>query len=240
MTRAVTFDFWNTLMWEAPGSLREHRLRYWSRALAHVDAGDLAAAHDAAHVRYHACWSSGEQFLVQDAARLMRSLLGGDEGVGEDVLLEGFDEGGRAAAVTPCDGVRECLATLKDAGLAIGIVCDIGLTPSYVVRELLVRHDMAHFFDDAAFSDEVGFYKPAPEIFEHALAGLGGVVPADAAHVGDRQRTDVGGALAAGMRAIRYSAILDEDDPELPQADAVTADLTQIPALLGVAGATVR
>ena len=88
---------------------------------------------------------------------------------------------------------------------------------------------MLRFFDDMAFSDEVGFYKPAPEIFEHALAGLGDVAPADAAHVGDRQRTDVGGALAAGMRAIRYSAILDEDDPALPQAHAVTVDLTAGP-----------
>lgn len=233
MTRAVTFDFWNTLMWEAPGQLREHRLRHWSRALPHVDAANLAAAHDAAHARYHTCWSVNEQFLVQDAARLIRARLGGD--VGEDVLLEGFDEGGRNAAVTPCDGVRECLATLKDAGVAIGIICDIGLTPSYVVRELLARHDMARFFHDTAFSDEVGFYKPAPEIFAYALAGLGDVAPADAAHVGDRQRTDVGGALAAGMRAIRYSAILDEDDPALPQAHAVTDDLRQVPALLGVA-----
>ncbi len=232
MTRAVTFDFWNTLMWEAPGSLREHRLRHWARALPHVEAAALAAAHDAAHARYHDCWSANEQFLVQDAAALIRSRLGDD--VPEDVLLEGFDEGGRHAAVTPCDGVRECLATLKDAGTAIGIICDIGLTPSSVVRELLTRHDMLGYFDDMAFSDEVGFYKPAPEIFEHALAGLGGPAPADAAHVGDRQRTDVGGALAAGMRAIRYSAILDEDDPSLPQADAVTVDLTQVPALLGV------
>ena len=238
MTRAVTFDFWNTLMWEPPGQLREHRLRYWGRALPRLDGAALAAAHDAAHARYHASWSANEQFLVGDAAALMRSMLGDD--VPEDVLLEGFDEGGRQAAVAPCDGVHECLATLKDASVAIGIICDIGLTPSTVVRELLARHDLLGFFDDTAFSDEVGFYKPAPEIFAHALAGLGSVAPADAAHVGDRQRTDVGGALAAGMRAIRYSAILDEDDPELPQAHAVTDDLTQIPALLGVAGASVR
>lgn len=238
MTRAVTFDFWNTLMWEPPGQLREHRLRFWARELPHVDAAALAGAHDAAHARYVACWSANEQFLVEDAATLMRSLLGDD--LPAAVLLDGFDEGGRQAPIAPCKGVRDCLATLKDAGVAIGIICDIGLTPSYVVRELLARHDLLGFFEGTAFSDEVGCYKPDPAIFAHALAGLGDVAPADAAHVGDRQRTDVGGALDAGMRAIRYSAILDEYDPLLPQAHAVTDDLTQVPALLGVARVTTR
>jgi putative hydrolase of the HAD superfamily len=152
----------------------------------------------------------------------------------DETLVAGFDEGGRTAAIHPCEGVEQCLATLSGAGVRLGIICDIGLTPSLVVRELLERHDLLRHFDDTAFSDEVGYYKPAREIFEHALAGLGGVAPHDAAHVGDRQRTDIGGGQSMGMTAIRYNAIYDEDDPDAPQADFVTADLTEVPALLGV------
>ena len=44
------------------------------------------------------------------------------------------------------------------------------------------------------FSDEVGpLQAQRREIFEHALESVGGVEPGQAAHVGDRLRTDVGG-----------------------------------------------
>ena len=54
-------------------------------------------------------------------------------------------------------------------------------------------------------------YKPAPEIFEHALAGLGGVDPAEAAHVGDLRRTDIAGARAMGILALRYRGVNDDE-----------------------------
>jgi FMN phosphatase YigB (HAD superfamily) len=235
MTRAVTFDFWNTLMWEEPGALRAARLRYWASALPDVDARALAGAHDEAHAQYFAAWTAGRQFLVADAVALMSDRLGDAlPAGGADVLVEGFDAGGRTGAIHACDGVDACLATLRGAGVRLGIICDIGLTPSPVVRELLERHDLLRHFDDTAFSDEVGHYKPSHEIFAHALARLGDPDPRDAAHVGDRQRTDIGGAQAMGMTAIRYNAIYDEDDADAPQADFVTADLTEVPALLGV------
>src|SRR4030095_9017761 len=49
-------------------------------------------------------------------------------------------------------------------------------------------------------SDEVGWRKPAPVIFEHALERLG-VKPAEALFVGDRMDLDVAGAQAVGMQA---------------------------------------
>ena len=241
MTRAVTFDFWNTLMWEEPGSLKEQRLAVWAAGLsergARADATQLERAHDAAHESYVDAWTAGRQFRVEDAVELMLPRLGGERAAEwRDVLVEGFSEGGRRAAVHPCDGVGECLQALAAAGVRIGVVCDIGLTPSPVVRELLARHDLLGFFDGMSFSDEVGHYKPAPAIFEHALAGLGGVEPRHAAHIGDRSRTDVGGATAMGMTAIRYNAVYEDAAIGAPEADFVTADLTELPSLLGVAG----
>jgi FMN phosphatase YigB (HAD superfamily) len=168
---AVTFDFWNTLMWEEPGSLREKRLEAWSEALATgVESERLERAHDAAHQEYVDSWTSGRQFRVEEAVEHMLELL--DGGLGDDAaatLVEGFSEGGRRAAVHPSDGVHDCLETLRRGDVRIGIVCDIGLTPSTVVRELLERHDLLGYFDGMSFSDEVGHYKPHRAIFEHAL-----------------------------------------------------------------------
>jgi putative hydrolase of the HAD superfamily len=235
--QAVTFDFWNTLMWEEPGSLRERRLEVWTETLpplgVDVDRERLEGAHDAAHEEYVGQWTAGRQFRVEEAVAHMLPLLdGGLSPAAETALVEGFREGGRRAAVHPSDGVRECLETLKAYGMQLGIICDIGLTPSAVVRELLARHDLLELFDGTSFSDEVGHYKPDPAIFEHALASVGGAEPAQSAHVGDRLRTDVGGALAFGMTAVRYNGVFEDDAPGAPEADIVIAHLAELPALL--------
>jgi FMN phosphatase YigB (HAD superfamily) len=234
VVQAVTFDFWNTLMWEEPGSLKEKRLEFWAETLPVLDAAELEQAHDAAHEEYVRSWTAGRQFRVEDAVeRIVRRF----DGIGpedEEALVEGFAEGGRRAAVHPSDGVRECLEALAGDGTRIGIICDIGLTPSPVVAELLERAGLLHFFDGMSFSDEVGHYKPDAAIFEHALGTLGGVAPERAAHVGDRTRTDVAGALAMGMTAVRYNAVY-EDELQEPEADIVLDRLADLPARLGAA-----
>lgn len=233
---AVTFDFWNTLMWEEPGSLKAKRLETWAEALGRkIPFEQLERVHDAAHQEYVNSWTEGRQFRVDDAVQHMIDRLdGGLEPDAASTLVEGFSEGGRRAAVHPSDGVRDCLEELTGAGVRIGIICDIGLTPSQVVRELLDRHGLLGYFDGMSFSDEVGHYKPDRAIFEHALAGLGGVPPESAAHVGDRRRTDVAGALAMAMTAVRYNGVYEDEAPEAPEAEIVLGDLAELPQRLGV------
>jgi FMN phosphatase YigB (HAD superfamily) len=240
MVEAVTFDFWNTLVWEEPGSLRKERLEAWADALADLgirfDRAQLESAHDAAHAGYVASWTAGHQFRAEDAVKQMVEHLDCKLGVkGEQALLDGFDEAGRRAAVHVSHGVRDCLQALKRAGLRIGIVCDIGLTPSPVLCELLDRHGLRGYLDAMTFSDEVGHYKPARAIFEHALAALGSVPPERAAHVGDRRRTDVGGAIEMGMISVRYNGVYEDEAIHAPEADIVLADIADLPLLLGVA-----
>ncbi len=102
---------------------------------------------------------------------------------------------------------------------------------------------MLDLFDHWSFSDDVGYYKPAPEIFEHALAGLGGPAPAQVAHVGDLRRTDVGGAQAMGMIAVRYRGVFDDSDPTTdprdkapppPEGDLVIDDHAELIDALGL------
>lgn len=236
MLKAVTFDFWNTLMWEDPGSLKRNRLEYWERSFAEagisVEPPDLVKAHDTAHATYVARWEANRQFRVGEATALMlEQLPRGLPPSAEGILLEGFDEGGRGAGIEESQGAGDCLCTLKAAGVRIGLISDIGLTPSPVVRELLEREGLLDYFDDMAFSDEIGYYKPDERIFQRALEGLGGPDPAEAAHVGDRLRTDVAGAHAAGMKAVRYNAIFEDTAP-VPEADLVTDDLAGLAARL--------
>jgi FMN phosphatase YigB (HAD superfamily) len=232
MIEAVTFDFWNTLMFEAPaGTLRQHRLAYWREHMPEADTEALAVAHDAAHQEHLNSWVNGEQYVIEDATARMRKLLRAP-GASEVVLLGGFIEGSREANVLACAGAEDCMRELKAAGLAIGIVCDVGLTPSSVLTEMLGAVDLLRYVDVPLFSDQLGIYKPDARIFEAALNRLG-VASHAAVHIGDRRRTDVAGAHAAGLKAVRYRAVYDDDNNvQLPEADVVIDRLVDLPSVL--------
>jgi putative hydrolase of the HAD superfamily len=131
-----------------------------------------------------------------------------------------------------CPGVADVLTELSDGGLRVGIICDVGFTPSPILRDWLDGHGVLKFFTGWSFSDEVGWFKPAPEIFAHALAYLD--VPAErVAHVGDLRRTDVAGARSAGLISVRYRGAYD-DASELAEADIVIDHHDDLIASLGV------
>lgn len=137
--------------------------------------------------------------------------------------------------LTPVAGVEEAVRRLHARGLRLGVVCDSGMMVGRVLRGQLERTGLSAFFvpEAVTFSDEVGVTKPRPEIFRRALEALG-VEPAAAAHVGDLRFTDMAGALALGMRAVRMRGF--NDDPgEGPEGDAVIDDYADLERALGLA-----
>lgn len=236
---AVTFDFWNTLVYELRGELRSRRLESWSGLLEEAGFGlervQLEAVYDGAWEKYLSSWQANEQFLAAQAAEHIIENLGFS--VPDDVrteLIEAFGRAGAEVELHLADGVLDCLQTLKAAGLKLGIICDVGFTPSSTLRDHLIRHGVLPLFDHWSFSDEVGAYKPSPVIFEHALEGLGSPAPARVAHVGDIRRTDVAGALAMGMVAVRYTGIEDDHTQPEPEGHHVVDHFDKLASALGV------
>ena len=86
----------------------------------------------------------------------------------------------------------------------MGIISDTGVTPGSIIRDHLEDQALLHYFTSTVFSDEVGYCKPDPKVFEKALNELE-ASPEEAAHVGDLLRTDVAGAKAIGMNAVWVS-----------------------------------
>lgn len=105
-------------------------------------------------------------------------------------LLPGAGEGIRALAS------RYKLAIVSDTGFASGRAQD----------RLLEQDGLLEHFTATIYSMDVGHSKPRPEPFQKALEALG-ADPHEAIHVGDIERTDIAGALAVGMRAIRIDVI---------------------------------
>jgi len=72
--------------------------------------------------------------------------------------------------------------------------------------------------------------KPDPKPFEEALR-LAGVAPEHAVHIGDHQSDDIGGAKAAGLRAIWFNPQGRIWEGETA-ADGEVHSLAELPALL--------
>ncbi|MEJ5255093.1 MAG: HAD family hydrolase [Acidimicrobiales bacterium] len=239
---AVTFDFWDTLVVAQTEKTRASRRAAMLDVLAehgHDDIPEamLDAVFDDTVRAFNDAWASNRQFTARDGAEHVVARLGRDlSPATRAALIEAFMAAGDRVDVELAPNVASTLAALDNAGIRIGIICDVGMTPSTVLRSYLERHGVLHHFDHWSFSDEVGVYKPDRAIFRHALDGLGGVEPIRAVHVGDLRRTDVRGAKGIGMTALRYRGVRDDlGEGEQPiEGDHVLDDHADLLALLGL------
>lgn len=248
MIRTVTFDCWGTLIDDR--RMEDHaRARIDAlRGAAGIDEDAARELIDAAWRVHHDAWVRGEQFGSVGMAGICATELGLDDGARSE-LCRAFEDASRFGEVRPLPGAVDSLRTLKGAGLRTALVCDTGFTPGRIVRDFLAEAGLVEHLDFLAFSDEVGFPKPNPEIFLAALDAVGGS-PEEAAHVGDLIRTDVAGARRLGMRAVRITGANDdaltnyswggarpEGSPELLDAHEVVASHAELPEALRRLGA---
>ncbi|WP_329280626.1 HAD family hydrolase [Streptomyces sp. NBC_01451] len=95
-------------------------------------------------------------------------------------------------AWTPYADAVEVLGVLRERGISVGVVSNIGWDLRPVFRE----HGLDPYVDAYVLSYEHGVQKPDPRLFTVACDALG-VVPDDVLMVGDDRRAD-GGAAALG------------------------------------------
>lgn len=93
--------------------------------------------------------------------------------------------------------VIPALRAMRADGLRLAVVSNWG----WAAPELLQTLELAQHFEVLSISARVGYQKPHPAIFEHALALLG-VTPDEAVHVGDDPTADVLGARRAGIEPV--------------------------------------
>jgi len=242
--RAVTFDFWHTLVAEHPGTMRAMQLDRWERLLARAgharERRELETAFAKNWQRFEEhWWANTGQYTPTDSVRCITNELSVDPS--EELraeLIDSYRVVGETAELAVAPGLETCLHALRAAGVRMGIVCDVGLTSSSTLRARLDRLGVLDAFDAWSFSDETGVFKPAPEAFRAALDPLG-VDPRDAAHIGDNERTDIAGANALGMVSVRYQGLLRVtgllDGLRFDGlADHVIDDIAALPEVLGI------
>lgn len=94
-------------------------------------------------------------------------------------------------------GIPEALSRLVEAGFRLVAVSNSDGTVESGLRD----RDLRRFFGPVVDSARVGYEKPDPRIFEHALR-VSGADPATTLHVGDLYDADVRGARAAGIHPV--------------------------------------
>src|SRR5207248_9879914 len=107
--------------------------------------------------------------------------------------------------------VQRAVQATREAGYKLGVICNTGMAGGGTLRQVLSRHGLLDCFDVTVFSNEFGFSKPHPEIFEHTLEALGDIDPNEALHVGDLEELDVEGARRAGLYSALYAPDVDGD-----------------------------
>ena len=100
------------------------------------------------------------------------------------------------------DDALPVIRELRRMGFKTGIVSNTSWgSPAALWREEIERLDLAPNMDTVVFCRDVGWRKPARQIFELALKQIR-IEPQDCLFVGDHPEWDVAGAEAVGMQAI--------------------------------------
>lgn len=155
-------------------------------------------------------------------------MLAYDEAPGSgDALSAAYLAGFVVAAGLPAELAAGFVAAIREAGWQPAIRSSLDVLPALAARARLavvsnsdgtVERRLAAAgvlqvgpgrgvrVEAVVDSGAVGVEKPDPRIFTPALAACG-VEPAAAVHVGDSRRTDVAGALAAGIRPLHLDPL---------------------------------
>jgi len=229
--RAVFFDVGNTLLYAEPSVSEVCR-----QVLA--EAGHVRDLHvidsfmplvDAYYEeRYEeddAFWTDEERtssVWVGMYSMLCRRLGIEDEAV--DLARRVYDEFGRPDRWAAYDDVRPAFDRLASRGLRIGIISNWDSRLVGLLRGL----GFGDVLDDIVSSADVGVHKPDPRIFQLACERIG-VLPEEAAHVGDHHYADILGASSVGMRAV----LIDRHGVADP-ADNPIRTLDELEAVLGL------
>ena len=227
--KAVTFDFWSTLV---DGNITPERT---AARLARLHAAIVGAGHACTAEELKAGFQRAFERITAEARDSLRdigppgrwSVLAAELGIPEgliayEVVEHAYEDITLEPLPDPMPHVHVAVEAMKAAGYHLAVICNTGMAGGRVLREVLRRHGLFDFFEVTVFSNEFGVAKPHPSIFEHTLAALGGIAPAQALHVGDLEELDVEGARRAGIHSARY--VPDAQEPVQTDADFVVTD----------------
>lgn len=215
MLRAVTLDFWDTLYTGAVMpervALRQTALRRLLDAVGATATDDeLGAAYRSSGAEAERWWREEQRgYTSAERIRWMLERLHVDRPEDCEHIARACDAVDAALVQHPAPllpGASDALAVLASR-FPLAIISDTGFASGAAQDRLLERDGIRSLFAATVYSVDIGYAKPRLEPFRAALDALRIDRPDEVLHVGDIERTDVRGALGAGMRAVRLDVV---------------------------------
>lgn len=208
----VTFDLWNTLIAHDEfydDNIRRFRIDGIADALVQkglpITKADVERAYLLSDGRLAERWSTDRDMDVEEQLSLFLCCMGVEP---SEELIKAIDSPYTDAVlkVKPflVEGAREAILDMKERGCQVALISNTGRTPGKSMRKVMEGFDLLDLFDEVTFSNEVGYLKPHPKIFEDTLSLLS-ARPERAVHIGDHAVLDVLGAKKAGMRSVHVT-----------------------------------
>jgi putative hydrolase of the HAD superfamily len=229
---AVIFDFYGTLARWAGG----HDANYAAVLGAHGYVLDPAVLDDYFR-RYdgveHAEHSVSEEAYEAWVRSRLYDLTGacGVDPAHEGVVIDAMRAADGGAMVAYPEAAAT-LASLRDAGLAVGVCSNWG----WELNAFLDEVGLLHLVDAGITSARAGARKPHPDIYARSTESLD-VDPRDVLFVGDSWEPDVRGPRRLGMTAVhvwREDERAGQSAPPLEPGDHRVGELTGVLGILGV------
>ena len=247
MIKSVAFDLWETLITNTPeASEAQKNLRIERMERILRDRGYRGAAEKIEHAHresWHRCqelyWSSDRDIDTRvQVEHFLEALHVSPKDLPMDALEDAYARVAIDVLPDLVPGAADVIRDLKKSGYSIGLISNTGRTPGYALREILDALQLSRFIDAMVFSNEHGFCKPVPSIFETLRAALGSSFN-EMVFIGDNPYVDVYGAQRCGMKAVHFTppkrglAIAPPVEHELEIVpDATINDLRALPALV--------
>lgn len=215
MLRAITLDFWDTLYTSA---VLPERVTLRQTALRRLlDAVGAKATDEEIREVYKASgdeaerWWREEQRGYTSAQRIRWMLERFHVERPEDCehvarACQEVDDALIAHPAPLLPGAKAAVEALASR-FPLAIISDTGFASGAAQDCLLERDGIRPSFVATVYSSDVGHAKPRLEPFRAAIEALRIGRPDEVLHVGDIERTDVRGALAAGLRAVRLDVV---------------------------------
>ncbi len=244
MIKAVTFDFWDTLVADDSDEKRRAALGLPTKPQARLQllVDEITQAHPAitpeqiadafkqANAAFNDAWK--KQHHTPSVRQRLQSVYDALDIKFTPNIAEVVRKIEEMEVMIPpnfVQGINETLEQLSQK-YALGIISDTIHTTGRGLRMIMKRQGILKYFRVFIFSDEAGASKPARAVFERAQKELG--VPfGEIVHVGDRESNDVDGPLAMGMKSILFTGVLDRGSANT-RASAVCPEFSKLPQII--------
>jgi putative hydrolase of the HAD superfamily len=229
--RAIFFDLDDTLCKrkEASKKARDYALNYLLSKHPELVKHDLALAYNSIVVGTLKLVRAGTLSFKEYQVGKFRRLLRKFEIKDEELAIE-LRERYYTKVVEELELFPEILPTLKrlNQKFLLGIITDGNQEHQLAQIEKL---GIKKFFRFICVSDEVGFSKPAKEIFLYSLR-KSDLKPEEVLYVGDSQLADVVGAKRVGMKVVWINRIGERLIEGVPKPDWEIRSLDEILKIL--------